>query len=54
MPNYIGGHCTECGAVMHPAQTAKHNEWHEKMDELIEWAQAVSATFGGQSETPSS
>jgi hypothetical protein len=35
--------CEECGALV--GDEAIHNEWHEKMDELIDWAQDVSEHF---------
>lgn len=47
--NYIPAICSECGAavVREPLAMLTHNEWHQKIDELIEWAQAVSKLFSG-------
>lgn len=37
--------CLECGAAVMKSKLVLHTEWHEKMDELIEWAQHISKLF---------
>lgn len=35
--------CQGCGSAV--TDRTIHDEWHEKMDELIEWAQDVSESY---------
>lgn len=55
MPNmYIGGSCDLCGATVEAGWSrGKHNEFHEKFDELVDWAQAVSKLFATPQEVKS-
>lgn len=52
--NCIPAICNQCGALVsrEANSMAPHNEWHEKMDELIEWAKAVSKLFAPPAVVP--
>jgi hypothetical protein len=44
---YLNGFCQECGAHIYPNRQGKHNLFHAKFDELVDWAQSVSQLFIG-------
>lgn len=39
--------CTRCGSfiVDHPDWLGIHDDFHDKFDELVDWAQAISKLF---------
>lgn len=46
-------HCEDCGAtVIDDRARKKHDEFHDKIDELIDWAQNVSEYFVERHGTP--
>lgn len=44
--------CSDCGAIMFSEGMAKHTEFHDKIDELIDWAQNVSEYFVERHSSP--
>lgn len=44
--------CQGCGAALFSGETEKHNDFHDKIDELIDWAQSVSKLFGKNEPAP--
>ena len=45
-------HCLECGAIYMLEDKKKHVEFHEKINELIEWAQSISDLIEEQNRRP--
>ena len=42
--------CHKCGTPVFNEDVSTHIEWHDKMDELIDWAQSVSKLFEVKTE----
>lgn len=50
MPRKFKMECDRCGAVI--INIPKHHEFHQEIDELIDWAQNVSEYFVERHGTP--
>lgn len=52
MAEYLGGYCADCGVEIPYLLRATHTEFHDKIDELVDWAQSVSKLFGKNEPAP--